>query len=196
MAGQFIETSRSSFVAAPTDMHVPTDPLRYLWHNILLRRLRRVHPLSGVTRESLEYVRTAGIIFKTIPLLTPVSMLLDAVLTPEERSHAVDRMARDVRLYTKEAADGRKVGWAAWKFALTDWQKLVILAGQICIVMPVVAFLIFTPIVVGGMGFAGVKANLVSQQQALRSDICLHVELTFGHSIRCRSRLSWWAPQG
>jgi len=54
------------------------------------------------------------------------------------------------------------VGWAAWKFALTDWQKLVILAGQICIVMPVVAFLIFTPIVVGGMGFAGVKANLMS----------------------------------
>ncbi|KAL7008106.1 hypothetical protein EMMF5_002288 [Cystobasidiomycetes sp. EMM_F5] len=84
------------------------------------------------------------------------------ILTPAERAHAVERMSRDNDVFSKDKADGRNVGWPAIKFALTDWKKLIILCGQICIVMPVVGFLVFTPVLVGGMGYAGVKANLMS----------------------------------
>lgn len=76
-------------------------------------------------------------------------------------------MARDVAIYTTDSADGKNVGWKAWKFALKDWQKLLILLAQVCIVMPVVGFLVFCPIVVGGMGYSGVKANLVSDATTL-----------------------------
>jgi hypothetical protein len=71
-------------------------------------------------------------------------------------------MDRDTAYYSTDGVDGRNLGWADIKFAIRDWQKILILLGQICIVMPVVGFLVFTPVLVGSMGFAGVKANLVS----------------------------------
>lgn len=107
-----------------------------------------------------------------------------SVLTKEERAHAVARIERDNVMFTSDSAEGKNIGWAALKFALKDWRKLLILLGQVCIIMPVVGFLVFTPVLVGGgstlrgcfarvsamliplrqlgMGFAGIKANLVS----------------------------------
>lgn len=41
-------------------------------------------------------------------------------------------------MFTTDASDGNNIGWSAIKRALTDWQKIIILLGQICIVMPVV----------------------------------------------------------
>ena len=96
----------------------------------------------------------------------------------------------DVAIYTAESSQGRKVGWPAWKQALSDWQKLLILLGQICIVLPVVGFLVFTPVLVGGMGYKGVKANLVSISSEV-GDVSLQLMIILDVDHTLLGRLPW-----
>lgn len=60
------------------------------------------------------------------------------------------RIERDNVMFSTDSSEGKNVGWSAVKFALKDWQKLLIILGQVCIVMPVVGFMVFTPVLVGG----------------------------------------------
>ncbi|KAL3483084.1 major facilitator superfamily domain-containing protein [Aspergillus germanicus] len=87
-------------------------------------------------------------------------------LTPEERTHAVHRMQLDTA-----AVDGatganseemdHKVSWAHIKTALKDWRKMLIILWTACATVPAYGFAIFLPLIVKGMGYAGVRANLM-----------------------------------
>ncbi|KAL3444672.1 major facilitator superfamily domain-containing protein [Aspergillus insuetus] len=87
-------------------------------------------------------------------------------LTPEERTHAVHRMQLDTA-----AVDGatganseemdHKVSWINIKTALKDWRKMLIIVWTACATVPAYGFAIFLPLIVKGMGYAGVRANLM-----------------------------------
>jgi MFS family permease len=87
-------------------------------------------------------------------------------LTPEERTHAVHRMQLDTAAVNgatganSEEMD-HKVSWINIKTALKDWRKMLIILWTACATVPAYGFAIFLPLIVKGMGYAGVRANLM-----------------------------------
>jgi hypothetical protein len=58
--------------------------------------------------------------------------------------------------------ESRKVTWRNARDALKDWKKILTIVFNILATLPVSAFGTFLPLVVKGMGYSGVKANLMS----------------------------------
>jgi hypothetical protein len=56
----------------------------------------------------------------------------------------------------------RMVSMRGIKDVVVDWKKLLTVVFNILATLPVSAFGTFLPLVVKGMGYAGVKANLMS----------------------------------
>jgi MFS family permease len=89
-------------------------------------------------------------------------------LTPAERLHAVHRMEVDMADDLDIDAEGRVVKENKMVTkrdvldALKDWKKLFTVVFNIFATLPVSAFGTFLPLVVKGMGYTGVKANLMS----------------------------------
>ncbi|GAA6010010.1 hypothetical protein JCM10207_007517 [Rhodosporidiobolus poonsookiae] len=83
-------------------------------------------------------------------------------LTPAQQAHLDDRMERDVAAHTEEIeTSGHRVSWRNIKDALV-WHKIIIIIGNIMATLPVSAFGVFAPLVVQGMGYHGVKSNLMA----------------------------------
>ncbi|KAL2869775.1 major facilitator superfamily domain-containing protein [Aspergillus lucknowensis] len=87
-------------------------------------------------------------------------------LTPQERTHATHRMALDTAAV--DSATGanteemdHKVSWPNIKTALKDWRKMLIIIWTTCATVPAYGFAIFLPLIVKGMGYEGVRANLM-----------------------------------
>ncbi|KAL4790974.1 major facilitator superfamily domain-containing protein [Aspergillus venezuelensis] len=85
--------------------------------------------------------------------------------TPEERSHATRRMALDTACVTSGAGLSEEsdngITWYNIKTALKDWRKMLIIVWTGCATVPAYGFAIFSPLIVKGMGFNGVRANLM-----------------------------------
>ena len=58
--------------------------------------------------------------------------------------------------------DTRMISMRDIKDVMTDWKKLVTVVFNILATLPVSAFGTFLPLVVKGMGYSGLKANLMS----------------------------------
>lgn len=83
-------------------------------------------------------------------------------LTAEERVHAVRRMELDLAGTYEGEIDERRVSRQNFTDVAKDWKKLSIVLCNIMAVLPVTAFTTFLPLIVEGMGYEGIKANLMS----------------------------------
>jgi hypothetical protein len=93
----------------------------------------------------------------------PTSLKNAWFLTPAERLHAVRRMELDLA-GTQEMADinGGSISKRDVIDAFKDWKKLLIVACNVLAILPVTAFTTFLPLIVEGMGYKGVQADLMS----------------------------------
>jgi MFS family permease len=101
-----------------------------------------------------------------ILVFLPVDVGRAWLLTDRQRRHAMHRMQADNLnvgdgSYNPSQSD-RNIRWTNVKDAITDWKKLLIIVCNICATVPVYGFGIFLPLIVQGMGYQGVKANLMS----------------------------------
>ncbi|GAA5889544.1 hypothetical protein JCM6882_007065 [Rhodosporidiobolus microsporus] len=83
-------------------------------------------------------------------------------LTPEEQAHHVDRQERDIAAHTADSeTGGHNTTWRDVKDALA-WHKLLIIVGNVMATLPVSAFGVFAPLLVKGMGYSSIDANLMT----------------------------------
>lgn len=90
-------------------------------------------------------------------------------LTPRQRSHAVARMQADIGAVAGGFGvleSGTNVDTSITKRdildAITDWPKMITIVFNISATLPVSAFGTFMPLIVRGLGYAGVEASLMS----------------------------------
>jgi MFS family permease len=86
-------------------------------------------------------------------------------LTPEQRFHAERRMQIDNPHVDKDGnqiEDDNKVTRQNVMDAFSDWRTLLIICCNIASVLPVSVFSVFMPLIVKGMGYKALKANLMS----------------------------------
>ncbi|KAM0746698.1 MFS general substrate transporter [Meredithblackwellia eburnea MCA 4105] len=81
-------------------------------------------------------------------------------LSTEEREHATKRMQIDMGAAAHSSR--HKTTFRDVKDALTDAPKLIIIIFNLITTLPVSAFGVFLPLILQGMGYAGVRANLMS----------------------------------
>lgn len=100
-------------------------------------------------------------------LILPHKLSAAWVFTPDERRHAACRMERDT--VGVDGATGanseemdHRISWKNIKAAFKDWRKLLIILWTTCATVPAYGFAIFLPLIVKGMGYEGVRANLMS----------------------------------
>ncbi|GAA6052991.1 hypothetical protein JCM3770_001167 [Rhodotorula araucariae] len=83
-------------------------------------------------------------------------------LNTEEQAHLLKRQKADIAMHTQDAeAGGTKTTLRDVKDAL-HWRKLLVIVGNILATLPVTAFGTFAPLVVKGMGYTSIDANLMS----------------------------------
>ncbi|BGP49369.1 hypothetical protein JCM10450v2_005257 [Rhodotorula kratochvilovae] len=83
-------------------------------------------------------------------------------LNAEQQAHLLKRQKADVAMHTQDAeAGGSKTMLRDVKDAL-HWRKLLVIVGNILATLPVTAFGTFAPLVVKGMGYTSIDANLMS----------------------------------
>ncbi|UKZ96910.1 uncharacterized protein TrAFT101_011684 [Trichoderma asperellum] len=88
-------------------------------------------------------------------------------LTQQEREFAAERMRRDTALfilheYGKDGMEKDKLSRRDAIEAVKDWKFYGVIIFNICASVPTQAFSIFLPLVLQGLGFASIQANLVS----------------------------------
>lgn len=99
--------------------------------------------------------------------LLPTKLSTAWFLSEEQRSHAVRRMTLDVATdeeveRANSEANDHRVTFRKVLLALKDWKKVLIIVLNICATVPAYGFSIFLPLIVRGMGYASIKANLMS----------------------------------
>ncbi|KAB8256186.1 major facilitator superfamily domain-containing protein [Aspergillus pseudonomiae] len=88
-------------------------------------------------------------------------------LNEGERAHAIRRMATDRGAHedmaeaNAEESDHRLTTKDIVK-ALKDWKKVLIIVCNLCATTPAYGFAIFLPLMVKGMGYESIKANLMT----------------------------------
>lgn len=88
-------------------------------------------------------------------------------LTKRERAHAVHRMVVDTAAVHSGANDNTQenthsITMRNFVQAFKDWKKFLIVIFNMCATTPSYGFAIFLPLVVKGMGYDSVKANLMT----------------------------------
>lgn len=86
-------------------------------------------------------------------------------LTPEQRAHAGRRMQIDSPTVDRDGnliEDDNKVTKQNVLDAFSDWRSLLIVCCNIASVLPVSVFSVFMPLIVKGMGYKALEANLMS----------------------------------
>lgn len=86
-------------------------------------------------------------------------------LTPEQRAHAERRMQIDCPTIDKDGnpvEDDNKVTKQNVLDAFSDWRSLLVICCNIASVLPVSVFSVFMPLIVKGMGYKALEANLMS----------------------------------
>ncbi|PKS06224.1 hypothetical protein jhhlp_006970 [Lomentospora prolificans] len=101
-------------------------------------------------------------------LALPTRLSKTWFLSPEERAHAVRRMELDTAImdgangHANSEDNSRRVKLKNIVTAFRDWRKILIVVWTACASVPAYGFAIFLPLIVQGMGYKGVKANLMS----------------------------------
>ena len=116
-------------------------------------------------------------------------------LSPHERDYATQRIKIDVARYVQHTygEDGlEKTNERLSKRDLTetgkDWKLWYVLVFNICASVPGQAFSVFLPLVVKGLGYTSIQANLVSFETTFveidtnSADVCAALYLR-GHRI-------------
>ncbi|PTB38215.1 hypothetical protein M441DRAFT_147051 [Trichoderma asperellum CBS 433.97] len=88
-------------------------------------------------------------------------------LTQQEREFAAERMRRDTALfilheYGKDGMEKDKLSRRDAIEAVKDWKFYGVIIFNICASVPTQAFSIFLPLVLQGLGFASIQANLMT----------------------------------
>lgn len=92
-------------------------------------------------------------------------------LKQEEREFAAERMRRDTALfvqheYGKDGMEKDRLSRRDAIEAVKDWKFYGVIFFNICASVPTQAFSIFLPLVLQGLGFESIHANLVSRPEA------------------------------
>jgi len=87
-------------------------------------------------------------------------------LNEDERSYATDRVAIETTSYTQDGANDDSAGMTSPTRrdvleTAKDWKLWFVLLFNICASVPSQAFSVFLPLVVRGLGYSSIKANLV-----------------------------------
>ncbi len=98
-------------------------------------------------------------------------------LTQSERQFAAERMRRDTADYIKHeyGADGLekdRLSKRDFQEAAKDWKFYGVILFNICASVPTQAFSVFLPLVLQGLGFTSIRANLVSGISSWQLRIC------------------------
>ncbi|TID25989.1 Rhamnogalacturonate lyase [Venturia nashicola] len=86
-------------------------------------------------------------------------------LTPEQRAHAERRIQIDCPTVDRDGnpvGDDHKVTKQNVLDAFSDWRILLVICCNIASVLPVSVFSVFMPLIVRGMGYEALEANLMS----------------------------------
>lgn len=88
-------------------------------------------------------------------------------LNKEEQVFATERMQRDTALYIQheygeDGLEKDRLSKRDFVEAAKDWKLWFVLIFNICASVPTQAFSVFMPLVVQGLGYSSVQANLVS----------------------------------
>ncbi|GIZ48523.1 hypothetical protein CKM354_001157700 [Cercospora kikuchii] len=95
--------------------------------------------------------------------LLPKSLSNAWFLNAEERAHALRRMELDLAGAQEEGEiNNTSVTRRDILDVAKDWKKLLTVVCNITTVLPVTAFTTFLPLIVQGMGYKGIQANLMS----------------------------------
>lgn len=101
-------------------------------------------------------------------VLLPAELETAWFLSPAERAHATNRMRIDTLASQEVGPNGqpipesRNISIRDITDVLTDWRKLLIILFNMLGVLPVNAFTTFLPLIIQGMGYAGIQATLMS----------------------------------
>jgi MFS family permease len=129
----------------------------------------------------LEGGLTLGLAVATYFLL-PEHVSTAWMLNPDERAHAAHRLEIDGRVFegtdTEYVGTERRITMRNVRDAVTDWKKIAIILcvcfsnpsrsrstenqQNMCATMPVYAFTTFLPLIVKGMGYSHIDANIMS----------------------------------
>lgn len=87
-------------------------------------------------------------------------------LTPEEKLFATERMRRDNAIfvkheYSEDGVEEDRLSKRDVVEAAKDWKLWFVLIFNICASLPTQAFGVFMPLVVRGLGYSSIEANLV-----------------------------------
>ncbi|GAA5827402.1 hypothetical protein JCM11251_003795 [Rhodosporidiobolus azoricus] len=100
----------------------------------------------------------AGVTFLVLPRSNRKLYFLNA----EQQAHHIDRQERDIAAHNADLeTSGNKMNWRDVRDALA-WHKLAIIVGNIQATLPVSAFGVFAPLLVKGMGYSSIDANLMT----------------------------------
>lgn len=98
-------------------------------------------------------------------LVLPAKLGTAWFLRPEERAHAERRMHIDNPSVDQDGSpieDDNKVTKQHVLDAFSDWRTLLVICCNIASVLPVSVFSVFMPLIVKGMGYKALQANLMS----------------------------------
>jgi len=129
-------------------------------------------PTSGLHTWQILFLLEGGLsilmAFVTFALL-PADLNTAWFLTPRQRSHAISRMQADIGAVAGGFGvleHGTNVETSITRRdvidAVTDWPKIITIVFNIFATLPVSAFGTFMPLIVRGLGYAGVEASLMS----------------------------------
>lgn len=87
-------------------------------------------------------------------------------LRPEEREFAVERMKQDnagfvQHEYSEDGIEKDRLSKRDFVETLKDWKLWTVLVLNVCASVPSSAFSVFLPLVVQGLGYESILANLV-----------------------------------
>lgn len=87
-------------------------------------------------------------------------------MTPDEQQFAAERMRQDNALfvehtYSKNGIENERLKKRDFLETLLDWKFWYVLVFNICASVPGQAFSVFLPLVVQGLGYSSIQANLV-----------------------------------
>lgn len=83
-------------------------------------------------------------------------------LTDVERSFAAKRVNDDQYDDASTASAGGRLAFRDITETVNDWKIWLVLACNVCVSVPSTAFSVFLPLVVEGLGYSALEANLVS----------------------------------
>lgn len=110
-------------------------------------------------------------------------------LNAEERKFAVERITKDSAKYVayERGSGEQRLTRRDVVETAKDWKLWYVLVFNICASVPSQAFSVFLPLVVEGLGYSSIEANLVSRQLSSCQEYLLLIKNTLHSAATCPS---------